>query len=466
MLLRRIIAVSAGLMACATMASAQSLAISGEWFDNRGPDIDIPTNGGATSCAPGGSPSCPNAIVVGVNAPVKPRNGGVPATPLRAGNVVPAAAGVVGAPLTVPPNIFGQNLPPAVVAVPTSPQVRQLNTTFLYTGPVQTLTQLTLVLPNGCQNVTPATTCFNAGVMDRAGVLAATRQLAAGAPAVQKARGNRPAVQATGLLTGMGSNPGPAPWTTATTTSLGATLNSASVRYIPGPNGFGGTMNSFLDGNGSLVITGVALGPVLAGNQPLANSVTTTVTTTTFLGATNMVVNPAGGANNPAGGGTWGFERPGGQPSGLLYQSFMTATPCPTMPPFLPIGCDLVTALGPVLTTGGTAMNPVPLAAATSTQSGFPWTTGMVRVSRTGTQGGQPLTSTISGTGADFINGDGNREIHLVAGSLSIRSSVAGTTGLGQLSGIEMVLPEPSENAMLAAALGVIGLCSLVRRRF
>lgn len=74
-----------GLALAATSAQAQrTLSMSGEWFMNRGPLVDIPANGGARLC--GGSPStgCVNNL--------QPANGGIPAAvqPVQATGTGPA----------------------------------------------------------------------------------------------------------------------------------------------------------------------------------------------------------------------------------------------------------------------------------------------------------------------------------------------------------------------------------------
>jgi hypothetical protein len=60
------------LLAFANTASARTLTMNGEWFQNRGPLVDIPANGGAVLC--GGPPStgCVNNL--------RPLNGGIPAS--------------------------------------------------------------------------------------------------------------------------------------------------------------------------------------------------------------------------------------------------------------------------------------------------------------------------------------------------------------------------------------------------
>lgn len=66
-----------GLLLVGTTAQAQgrTLSMSGEWFQNRGPLVDIPANGGARLCVPGG------LVRTGCVNNLRPANGGIPAAP-------------------------------------------------------------------------------------------------------------------------------------------------------------------------------------------------------------------------------------------------------------------------------------------------------------------------------------------------------------------------------------------------
>ncbi|MEO2162427.1 MAG: hypothetical protein ABGY29_07875, partial [bacterium] len=55
---RRTLNLAAGLLlglalVVANTAAARTLSMSGQWFQNRGPLVDIPNNGGPTVCFPG-----------------------------------------------------------------------------------------------------------------------------------------------------------------------------------------------------------------------------------------------------------------------------------------------------------------------------------------------------------------------------------------------------------------------------
>jgi hypothetical protein len=104
----------------ASAASAQVVyQMSGEWFMNRGPLIDIPTNGGQQGCGGG----APNGCIGGL----QPVNGGIP------GWVKMAVA--PGGSFTVPPSAFKQDLGKQVAAVPFVPTVVQLSSNFSLMGP-------------------------------------------------------------------------------------------------------------------------------------------------------------------------------------------------------------------------------------------------------------------------------------------------------------------------------------------
>ena len=105
----------------ATVASAQvTYQLGGEWYMNRGPLIDIPTNGGQRGCAGGAANGCINGL--------KPLNGGIPAQNI---NVVVGLARS----FTIPPGAFAQNIGKQVAAVPIIPTVVQLSSAFSLAGP-------------------------------------------------------------------------------------------------------------------------------------------------------------------------------------------------------------------------------------------------------------------------------------------------------------------------------------------
>ena len=68
------------MLAFAMAANARTLSMTGEWFQNRGPLIDIPSAGGQIGCG-GGAPN-------GCIANLKPINGGIPGAASVAGESV------------------------------------------------------------------------------------------------------------------------------------------------------------------------------------------------------------------------------------------------------------------------------------------------------------------------------------------------------------------------------------------
>ena len=83
-----------------------------------------------------------------------------------------------------------------------------------------------------------------------------------------------------------------------------------------------------------------------------------------------------------------------------------------------------------------------------------------------GTQGGVPLTTTLSARGGD-TTAAGVRTVQLVAGQMSLRNNIL-QGGLGRTAGLDTVtitLPEPSSTLMFAGAMGLIGTLFGVRRR-
>ncbi len=107
----------------ATVASAQvTYQMSGEWYMNRGPLIDIPAQGGAGVCLGGAGTGCMGQL--------KPANGGIPGMAHIA--VAPASGAFV-----VPPHAFGFNAnhTKTVAAVAIIPTVVQLSSTWALQGP-------------------------------------------------------------------------------------------------------------------------------------------------------------------------------------------------------------------------------------------------------------------------------------------------------------------------------------------
>ena len=106
---------------------------------------------------------------------------------------------------------------------------------------------------------------------------------------------------------------------------------------------------------------------------------------------------------------------------------------------------------------------------ATTTNTGFPWTTGMVVAQQnTNVPGGYDY---FTGTGSDMRSNLGRGQITMVAGGLSIRKTGAATLSTGSMDTFTLVLggaaPTMSKTGFAAAAaLMVIAVGYAFRRRF
>lgn len=111
----------------ALSASAYNLPMTGSWYSNRGPLIDIPINGGPALCGP-------NNPMTGCMNNFRPAAGGVPG----AGSVnVPTPGSTPNDPasFTIPTNVFGQ-VQSSQTAVSIVPTVIQLDTHFQIDAPL------------------------------------------------------------------------------------------------------------------------------------------------------------------------------------------------------------------------------------------------------------------------------------------------------------------------------------------
>jgi hypothetical protein len=106
---------------------------------------------------------------------------------------------------------------------------------------------------------------------------------------------------------------------------------------------------------------------------------------------------------------------------------------------------------------------------ATTTNTGFPWTTGMVVAQQnTNVPGGYDY---FTGTGSDMRSNLGRGQITMVAGGLSIRKTAATLLSTGSMDTFTLVLggaaPTMSKTGFAAAAaLMVIAVGYAFRRRF
>jgi len=189
-----------GLALAAASAQAQrTLTMSGQWFQNRGPLVDIPLNGGPVGCAGGPQTGCVGNL--------RPLDGGIPATsePVAVTGTGPAAFSIANSAAFARPGGSANRQTVPVNGIPT---VIQLASQFSAAGPGLTS------MAGG-----PATFQSNAWSQDPG----------------QAAR--------------LGPNftwcpPGGACATPTYGNPLGA--YNAQIRYTAGTNGFGGTMAMML----------------------------------------------------------------------------------------------------------------------------------------------------------------------------------------------------------------------------
>jgi hypothetical protein len=365
------------LLLAAGTAAAQPYAMSGEWYMNRGPLVDIPINGGPALCFDAGGfeshNGCHDIGAVGF----VPAAGGIPQT--VAASVTPMGADPAS--FTVPPMIFGQNVGKQSVAVPVAlPTVLQLATSFNLMGPITSC-------PVG---VGPPT--FGCP----AGQIALTRNFREDAWTMQVGRAALSFSFCPGVV---GACTTPVP-------SLNGAMSPSDfngrVAYSnPGGNGFGGTMAMTITTTGNNSHVSVAIdGPGAALSFVLHN--------------------PVAGMGSQAQGRGYAVSDTAYLPPGPIHTTFGVGTPCTNALPPLPAGCGLITMQGAQLTTGGTPMNPVYGPADTNTNIGMPWTTGTVTASNIETLLSNPGTTIITGMGEDDRVG-GIGTITMVSGGITHR---------------------------------------------
>jgi hypothetical protein len=113
-------------LACFATAAHAQVPMTGEWFMNRGPLVDIPVNGGPSFC--GGPPS------TGCLGNLRPATGGIAGS----GTVMvltPGSTPSDPARFSVPTGVFTQMNPAQHTHVSIIPTVVQLDTQFSLNGP-------------------------------------------------------------------------------------------------------------------------------------------------------------------------------------------------------------------------------------------------------------------------------------------------------------------------------------------
>ena len=138
---------------------------------------------------------------------------------------------------------------------------------------------------------------------------------------------------------------------------------------------------------------------------------------------------------------------------GWTYPETTPSNPTPTTPP----------VRGGSFFTQGAQLGA--LGAAQSTKFMFGWTTGTVSIVRTGPRGGVVQTLTQTAMGYDSITDGGNRNVGLVAGSFTQRTSAASVQMNTQVAGIDLQFtPEPGSTIALISGLGLLGALGVRRR--
>lgn len=438
--------VFAAFLLAAGVASAD-YSIAGEWYGNRGPTINIPIGQFDGPCPPETSVGIPPFTASPIPASqwvpgpcgraqkheftvVLPGNGtitipadavsavaqsGIPADPQLVLGVSTVNPVGLGQAFRVPPGVFTR-AQSSRAPVPANPAVQQLDTTFIFNGPVTLRT--------------PSTA--SAG-RQAAGDPASTRRM-------QTDSWSKP---------GMGTRPAAAFNHEMTSSSI----VTRRVTYTPNANNFGGTMAMLLDGGGLVYIV-FDLVTGLPGNE---------------IGLSGVGDAIPGGITVHMGRG-FNTTQMRQADTGAVFPTYNVPVKCePNVIPPTPTDCGLVTGIinnQP----GFTTMQPIDtLPGAVTTNTGFPWTTGHVSAYVKGEQGGVALTTTLTAVGNDSVQtgaaGGVVRTIQLVSGGVALRQSV----DLGRTAHLETLtiqVPEPGSTLMLAGTLGLLGGLYSVRRRF
>ncbi len=359
--------VAALLLAATADAQTRTLSMSGEWWQNRGPLVDIPINGGPVGCAPSIPDGCTG---------LKPMFGGIQATAGGAATgMAPKAAGATAffpIPVTgASPAGFSVNNSSAftqvggaanrqTAAVAGIPTVIQLQSQFSLMGPG-------LV----------TTTGGNGG-----GTMASFK---ANNWSVDPQQAARLAANFT--------------WCPPAGVCLTAGLGTygdygAKFTYTAGANAFGGTMAMMLR---DTAVVSIAL-PTPAG----------AVLHQLVGGTTNPTFGPQMGGNK------YFAHRSLVLANGPVHATFMTSTPCTSgigLPPS-PAGCDIITAQGPLIFS---------LPGSANKDWGMPWTTGTVKIKNLAAGPNDPAT-TFTAMGTDSRTVLGRGQITMVAGQTSERN--------------------------------------------
>jgi hypothetical protein len=398
-----LIAALAAFALAGAASAQQQLQMTGEWFSNRGPLVDIPQNGGPQFQSP-----C--NVTDGCIENFKPADGGVPAAGTATVTTNPGGPATI----RVPAGIFNQNkvLTPSTNLIPVAPTVVQLQTNFEAFAP-------------GTE-VGPGNLPGFADSPDR--ILRAnawTNQSGRLSPAFAFCPGPVNSTGGGGFeMLGFVTN------CVASKNAGGPGAYNGIVQYQGnGINLFGGTMAMLLDNGGFVtVILGTTGGQPLIAHQPIGAPGDTGILRSQVTGGGYALFNTA-------------YLQPG--PGNV---GFMTDP-----------------SQGKITTVGPSIGNIIP--ADVNFNWGFPHTTGAITVMKAETIVGNPATTTFTAQGTDSRTAAGVGNITLVSGGLTHRLIASNSTPA--LNIVTMTFtPEPGPTLMLATSLLTIGgLYAFLRRR-
>ena len=466
-------------------SEAQTVALYGEYHESNGIILNVPQNPPVVACVPPKLTVLPPAhLTVGgvrsfqhldlrptgvndarchdreqhLNFNVTPM--GVfnkPRVGARGARIIdnPAGGLAVGDPFTIPPFAFQQNLGPQIGIVLNN-VTRQVDTTFIAAMPG--------IDRNG-PNPGPAGSYTIKTAGQLAPVPALTRMFS---PMNWQHPGNG---QNNGRVVGFAARAN-ADTTHVNTQAVGN--EKVRVRYAAGTRQFGGTMALLLDGKRRSYPWPVLPSVMLPAEwRPVA------ATRPSQAGDDE----PGFRRRNAAG---WDVTAPGLQPGGKIkaFQGNVnTPMGAPRVAPvctqtadplnLLPVGCNEIngfdtymSGVAPLPPGGTFALLPK----ATSVKHMFALTTGTVSIVRVALRqpGNIHFSDTITGMGYDTVGvsamGGVQRNVGLVAGSYSVRTSLDIQINT-QLLGLNLKFtPEPGATAALASGLSMLGLLAYRRR--
>jgi hypothetical protein len=410
-----------------TAAQAQFVSMSGSYHESNGQAVEIPQIGQEIVCGAGGNISAPpsapgdarchgsrqtiyDPILGPINGYLKPATG----VEQVVTGIVPGGL-LKGSTFTVPTGFFGRIPPGALSTNPVEAPV--INNAVIWIS-----TAFTAIMPPAGRLISPPA---STRVMRKQGN---------GPIAGQPLRPTGPpAVRNVVMLPPAGSN------------------DTGTVTYTEGPNKFGGTMASLLDGQTLLWIKNAQF-------DALFPTVYTPVLATQPVGDTAVQLNSRAGMG-------WDYAVAGAQVAGRIFGLTGTSIVlCNAgILPVSPAGCNVPPATFPQ--PGAVPLGSI--APATSIKHVFPWTTGTVTNVVHAVRGApRTFTETITGMGYDTTAMTvGVRNVGLVAGSYTGRISDTGTELAGQMSGINLrFTPEPGATVALFAGIGLLGLAAARRR--